>query len=221
MLRTILLAALAFLISTPRASEREPGSSVVVLYNSKMPASKSLAEYYAQKREVPADHVIGLPLPEKEAITREQHSTELLEPFLKKIKELKLMTFAARKWTNTAGKVKESPLVTDSLVRYATLCYGVPVKIEQDNTIQEPNPENLPALTLRNESAIDNELALLPMHYAKLSLNGPIGSRFYKTTNVSWMHPTNGILMVSRLDGPTADIARGLVDKSLEAEKNG
>src|ERR1043165_5481677 len=153
MLRTILLAALAFLISTPRASEREPGSSVVVLYNSKMPASKSLAEYYAQKREIPSDHLIGLPLPEKEAITREEYRTELLEPFLKKIEELKLMTFAARKWTNTAGKVKESPLVTDSRVRYATLCYGVPVKIEQDNTLQEPNPENLPALALRDRKS--------------------------------------------------------------------
>ena len=221
MLRTILLAALAFLISTPRASEREPGSSVVVLYNSKMPASKSLAEYYAQKREIPSDHLIGLPLPEKEAITREEYRTELLEPFLKKIEELKLMTFAARKWTNTAGKVKESPLVTDSRVRYATLCYGVPVKIEQDNTIQEPNPENLPALTLRNESAIDNELALLPMHYAKLSLNGPIGNRWYGTTNLAYLHPTNGVLMVARLDGPTAEIARGLIDKSLQAEKDG
>jgi hypothetical protein len=35
------------------------------------------------------------------------------------------------------------------------------------------------------------------------------------------MHPTNGILLVTRLDGPSASIARGLVDKALEAETNG
>src|SRR4051812_18824334 len=221
MFRTLFLTTLALLISVARASEREPGSSVVVLYNSKMPASKSLAEYYALKRAVPADHLIGLALPEKEAITREEYRKELLEPFLKRIEELKLMTFAERKWTNTAGKIKESPLVTDSSVRYATLCFGVPVKIEQDNRIQEPNPENLPAATLRNESAVDSELALLPMHYAKLSLNGPIGNRWYAATNLASFHPTNGVLMVARLDGPTVEIARGLIDKALQAENDG
>ncbi len=36
-----------------------------------------------------------------------------------------------------------------------------------------------------------------------------------------WLNPTNGILLVARLDGPTADIARGLVDKALQAERDG
>ena len=35
------------------------------------------------------------------------------------------------------------------------------------------------------------------------------------------LNPTNGILLVARLDGPTADIARGLVDKALQAERDG
>jgi uncharacterized protein (TIGR03790 family) len=199
----------------------EDGSAVVVLYNSKMPASKSLAEYYAQKRSVPSEQVIGLPLPEKEAISREVYRKELVEPFLRKLDSLKMMTFAPRKWTNANGKVQESPLVNQSKIRYAALCFGVPVKIEQDSSIEEPNPENLPAQALRNEAAVDSELTLLPMHYAKLSLNGPIGNRFYASTNFAALHPTNGVLLVARLDGPTVEIARGLVDKALQAEKEG
>ena len=35
------------------------------------------------------------------------------------------------------------------------------------------------------------------------------------------MDPTNGVLIVARLDGPSAAIARGLVDKALAAETNG
>jgi tetratricopeptide (TPR) repeat protein len=35
------------------------------------------------------------------------------------------------------------------------------------------------------------------------------------------LNPTNGILLVARLDGPSAGIANGLVDKALEAETNG
>src|SRR5258706_2291576 len=217
MLRTIIFAGLIMLTTT----HAEDGRAVVVLYNSKMPASKSLAEYYAEKRGVPAEQVIGLPLPEKEIISRDDYRKELVEPFLHKLEQLKLMSFVVRKWTNASGKEHDSPLVDQSKIRYAALCFGVPVKIEQDNRIQEPNPENLPAMTIRNEAAVDSELALLPMHYAKFSLNGPIGNRFYAATNLSAMHPTNGVLMVARLDGPTVEIARGLIDKSLQAEKEG
>jgi tetratricopeptide (TPR) repeat protein len=35
------------------------------------------------------------------------------------------------------------------------------------------------------------------------------------------LHPTNGILLVTRLDGPSVEIARGLVDKALAAEHDG
>jgi len=35
------------------------------------------------------------------------------------------------------------------------------------------------------------------------------------------IHPTNGVLMVARLDGPSVELARGLVDKAIEAETNG
>jgi uncharacterized protein (TIGR03790 family) len=219
MLRILLITALTFLAALARAAES--GSSVVVLYNSKMEASKALAEHYAQKRQVPAEQIIGLPLPDKEIISREEYNKQLVEPFLQKLKELKLLTFAERKWTNTAGKERESLLVTDSKIRYAALCFGVPLKIEQDSSVQEPNPENLPPITLRNEAAVDSELALLPMHHAKLSLNGPIANRWYATTNIGSIHPTNGVLMVTRLDGPTVEIARGLVDKALQAEKEG
>jgi tetratricopeptide (TPR) repeat protein len=35
------------------------------------------------------------------------------------------------------------------------------------------------------------------------------------------MTPTNGVLMVARVDGPTPEIAKGLVDKAMEAEREG
>ena len=58
MLRSLILAWLALAWIT-RAND---GNEVVVVFNSKMPASKALAEYYAEKREVPANQLIGLPL---------------------------------------------------------------------------------------------------------------------------------------------------------------
>src|SRR5436190_6577863 len=63
----------------------EPGSSVVVIYNSKMKESKQVADYYAQKRDVPAAHVIGFALPESEIISRADYLEKLEKPLLKQL----------------------------------------------------------------------------------------------------------------------------------------
>jgi tetratricopeptide (TPR) repeat protein len=52
-------------------------------------------------------------------------------------------------------------------------------------------------------------------------LSGPLPNRAYGATNTAQLNPTNGILLVARLDGPSPEIARGLVDKALEAERDG
>src|SRR5205814_3803105 len=55
----------------------------------------------------------------------------------------------------------------------------------------------------------------------KLIWTGPITNPFFLATNANFMQPTKGILLVARLDGPSASIAQGLVDKAIEAETNG
>jgi uncharacterized protein (TIGR03790 family) len=72
----------------------------------------------------------------------------------------------------------------------------------------------------RNGAAVDSELACLPMP-EPVRLAGPLPNPLYSATNGSMMHPTNGILLVTRLDGPSPSIARALVDKALDAETNG
>src|SRR5687768_5106520 len=91
------------IMSTLRAAE--DGSLVIVVYNSKMAESKAVAEHYAQKRAVPAAQVIGLPLSDNEAISREEFHEKLEQPLLKKIESLKLLTFKDGELTNAAGKV--------------------------------------------------------------------------------------------------------------------
>ncbi len=55
----------------------------------------------------------------------------------------------------------------------------------------------------------------------KVSLVGPLPNSLYGCTNRQLLSPTNGLLLVSRLDGPTAEIASNLVDKALAAERDG
>jgi uncharacterized protein (TIGR03790 family) len=68
---------------------------------------------------------------------------------------------------------------------------------------------------------VDSELAWLPMYKMPSHLTGPLPNWVYGTTNLAVLDPTNGILLVARLDGPTPEIASGLVDKALAAEHDG
>ena len=111
--------------------------------------------------------------------------------------------------------------VTNSRIRYAVLCYGVPLRISEDPDLREAGADQIPPELRRNGAAVDSELACLPFLAGNMPLTGPITSPFCGCTNPALLNPTNGLLLVARLDGPTAAIARALVDKALEAERDG
>lgn len=217
LLRLILICLLALSWS----NRGDDGRSVVVVYNSSVPESKGVAEYYAQKRAVPSGQVFGFPMPEKQAISRDEYKKQIAEPLLRKLEEEKLLVFKPTIQTNPAGKAVEVRIVSQAKIRYAALCFGVPLKIEHDGNIKEAGLENARTENKRNEAAVDNELATLPLTYFNPAISGPRGNNLYAFTNSAYLNPTNGILMVARLDGPTAEIAKGLVDKALEAERDG
>jgi uncharacterized protein (TIGR03790 family) len=187
---------------------------VVVIYNRKVPESKQVADYYAQRRQVPSDQVIGLDLPAGESITRGEYNEQLREPLLKALTDRKLLVLAE-------GAAATNHLPVAAKIRYAALCYGVPLKIKHDPRLNEPAALKLPEGLRRNDAAVDSELACLPGSLTNYLLAGALGNPFYGATNAAVMHPTNGLLLVARLDGPTPEIARGLVDKAMEAETNG
>ncbi|HLH52558.1 MAG TPA: TIGR03790 family protein [Verrucomicrobiae bacterium] len=199
-----------------------PGDEVVVVYNSRVPQSKEIAEYYALKRQVPTNQVFGFDLPTGEDMSRGEYSTMLQFPLAKAIKSNKLWEFSTE--FRPATDHQESKLIwkiEQSKIRYAALCYGVPVRITQDPTYVGENSEKLTPDMRRNEAAVDSELALLPLINDTVPLNGPVRNPMYMTTNEAVLHPTHGVLLVTRLDGPTPEIAKGLIDKALQGERDG
>jgi uncharacterized protein (TIGR03790 family) len=72
-----------------------------------------------------------------------------------------------------------------------------------------------------NCAAVDSELATLPLPPEVTRRFGLLRNISYTSTNTAMFSPTNALLMVTRLDGPTPAIARSLVDKALFAETNG
>ena len=199
-----------------------PGDEVIIVYNTRVPESKGVADYYAERRLVPASQIFGFALSTNEDMSRAEFRDDLQKPLAQTLKKQKLWQIGPTivpATTNHPGRVEWKPV--ESKIRYAVLCYGVPLRIDKDPNFKEEGMEKLRPELRRDEAAVDSELALLPLIEEKLPLAGPLRNPVYTTTNAAMLHPTNGVLLVTRLDGPTPAIARGLVDKALQAEADG
>lgn len=222
--KTLLIVLLAGLnlAARPAAWAMSGGDEVIVVYNARLPESKSVAEFYAGRRQVPASQLLGLELPTGVEMSRADFRETLQKPLLKRLESTKLWRIGPGEVRGTNGQpVQIKRKVLESKIRYAVLCYGVPLKISPDANLKEEAEESMRPEFRRNGAAVDSELACLPIFYQDLPLAGPLSNPQYTSTNANSMHPTNGLLMVARLDGPSADIARGLVDKAIEAETDG
>ena len=205
-----------------RCSSAPGGDEVVVIYNNRVPGSKLVADHYAQMRQVPEAQVYGFDLPITEEITRAEFDDALQFPLASRLVVDKLWRFGSVTNAATNGQPKRvENRVIESKIRYAVLCYGVPLKIAADPNLRESVRENTRPELLRNEAAVDSELAWLPLVKMNVPLSGPLPNWVYGATNTALLHPTNGVLLVARLDGPNVDIAQNLVDKALEAERDG
>lgn len=211
---------LVFLLLLPRptpVAAANSGDEVVVVYNTRSEESESVAKYYARKRGVPSDQVFGFSLTTEPSMSRTEFRAALQRPLAKKLADRKLWKM---------DRVSEGADVglwrpVQSRIRYLVLCYEVPFRILPDPNLKEEGVETWRTELRRNEAAVDSELALLPLIEQNPIVAGPMNNPLFQTTNSWRLHPTNGLLMVTRLDGPSAEIARGLVDKALAAEQDG
>ncbi|HEY5233318.1 MAG TPA: TIGR03790 family protein, partial [Verrucomicrobiae bacterium] len=201
---------------------RAGGDEVVLIYNSRVPESKAVAEHYAQVRDVPKTQIFGFALTTNEVMSRDEFRSSLQLPLAKKLEADRLWKLAPLTIPATNGRPERvASHVVASKIRYAVLCYGVPLKIASDRNIHEAAADKMQPEFQRNDASVDSELAWLPLADRDFLLTGPFPNWLYGTTNTDLLNPTNGILLVARLDGPTAEIASGLVDKAVQAETSG
>jgi uncharacterized protein (TIGR03790 family) len=205
-----------------RAASLSEGASVVVVYNQNVPDSLAVAEHYAAKRGVPKEQLVGLDLPKDETVSRQVFTDQLENPLRKRFRDERWFEFdfevvpASRE---RVGQVIQS--IKKATVRYLAICYGVPLRIQSDSEFKEEGSEKIRIELRRNEAAVDSELAVLPLDPKQRRIYGPLSNPVYGATNAVSIRPEMGILMVSRLDGPTVEIAKGLVDRAMQAEEDG
>lgn len=217
----LLLTGVVWLVTTNLVLAAPTGDEVVVIYNKKVPASEDVARHYAEVRKVPTEQVIGLNLSAEEEISRSEFESSLAKPLARELESRKLWRMGKVSWPTGGNEVREVRVPVESKIRYVVLCYGVPLKISNDPNLHEPGEESVQPELRVNAAAVDSELAALPLPPELVHKFGLLRNTSYTSTNAAWFSPTNGILMVARLDGPTPEIARSLVDKAMEAETNG
>lgn len=195
----LLLLALPSLSHAQFNAEWEPAAETVVLYNPKFPGSEALARHYATKRKIPADRVLGLDCPVTDSMSRMEFNQQLREP-LRKI-------FAAKKWWTL-----DKDSVAHAGVRVLVVMRGVPFQVRRDRDAPQPQKED--------EASVDSDLTLLAMNAPPTE--GALKNPYYGSdVRLPRFTKAPGLLLVGRLDGPSDEIVRRMIDDAIFAEENG
>ncbi len=213
--RLPLFLLFIFIIGAVRADDA--AARVIVLANSDEPESVRLAEYYAAKRGVPKDNIIALRMPIIEAISWRSFVDTVFNPLEEELVKRGWVDAIGMNLTDPAGRRKYA--ISGHKISYLVVCRGVPLKVLNDPLMP---PEDAPLAAnpsfRTNAASIDGELALLAVSNPPLLAFVP--NPLFANDRPSSIE-LGQIVKVSRLDGPTFDDARHLIDGALEAEKTG
>ncbi len=184
--------------------------ATVIIYNRAAPDSAGLARFYAQARHIPNDHIVGLDCSTEEEISRKEYDETIAEP-LRKI-------FVEHQWWTLRTDADNDPVVSASRINFVALIRGMPMKIRATVAYPGDRIENN-QIGSQNQAAVDSELALLGLYSKQISgaANNPYFQSFRPIAELG----SANLLLVCRLDAPTADIVRRMITDAVEIEKSG
>lgn len=181
--------------------------ATIVVFNSADPLSEELARYYAEKRGIADDQIVGLPCATTEEISREQFDQQLAEPLRQVMTE--------RGWWDSVG----GGPVTRCRIRYVALIRGIPLKIAPATAYPGDEISDSSLIGNRNEASVDSELATLGFQTKHIS--GALNNPYFRGYAAMADAGLPGLLLVTRLDGLTGSDIKRLIDDSLKAERQG
>ena len=123
----IILSVFVFLLGIDAAAAENLPAQTIVVFNTAVPDSEALAKFYAGKRGIADDHVIGLDCPSEEEISREQYDASIAEP-LRKI-------FEERQWWHIHQAPDGEKRVQTLGIHFVALIRGMPLKIRPIATL--------------------------------------------------------------------------------------
>ncbi len=212
-MRRLLFFVIALSLGRAAGAASAPADlapATVVIYNRAAPDSAGLARFYAQARHIPDDHVVGLECSNEEEISRKEYDETIAEP-LRKI-------FLKRQWWTLRTDADNHPVVSANRINFVALIRGMPLKIRATVAYTGDRIENN-QIGGQNQAAVDSELAVLGLSSRQIS--GAANNPYFQSFRPIGELGASPILLVCRLDAPTAEIVRRMITDAVEIEKYG
>jgi len=213
---------------------------ILVIANRQISASERIAEYYCEKRKIPKKNIIYLALGynPRESISRDDYERSLALPIRRELQrrfpgEIRCLvtTFGIPikvgprgRLPGMGGKLSElKGLLRQQRQRLEQLEQNIALDRKQVSIQKKQINQKITRMQLEigrisgkeTNASVDSELSMVLLRPYDLyrwqpnMLRGDVLGLGFRT------------LMVSRLDGPSYEIIKGLIDKALTAEKTG
>jgi uncharacterized protein (TIGR03790 family) len=238
-MRTLSAFALVALVALAAPVAALEPKDVWLVVNKNVPASREVADHYIAKRGVPKGNVVELDLPKVEDVSRMEYDAKLAAPLRAALEPHK---DAAKVLVTTYGvplRVGRVLPNADEQKELATLRPELAearkklAELEKKDKDKQADAKELAAARTEvnklqarervlthaeSEASVDSELMCLWWPDYAL-VRWQLNPRFRFAPDAAKRNPA--VLLVSRLDGPTPDLAKRLVDDAVATEKDG
>lgn len=206
----VVALAAAPLFAAAAPADDALAAATVVLFNKNLSESVELAKFYAAKRAIPRDHLVGLDCANEEEISREDYDATIAEP----LREI----FEQHHWWTRKSFGEAPPVTTSNQIKFVATIRGVPLKIRPTAIYQGDHP-GPPPLASQNAASVDSELAALSLFTRQIS--GPLTNPYYQDFRAVADFPQSTFMLVCRLDAASAETVRRMIVDAVETEKTG
>lgn len=225
-----------FILLAVAALQGQDPARVVVVANKFDPDSMRIARYYMEKRQIPEENLFAWRMIDAQTIDWPTFVDEIYNPLKERL--------VAAEWLQGVPGARVDPygrrrdIVLSHQIDHLVLCRGVPLMIKPEVASLPASDSQLALEVFRAStgqrtesfekinhhmrsaiSSVDAELALLPLNDIT-----PV-QVFFPNPLHRQMNPSavqlSRVIRVSRLDGPSLEDVKGMIDSALEGEALG
>lgn len=215
--RLLIVCLTIIFIGTGEGRSLNEVENVVVLANASDTDSIEIANYYALQRGIPLANIIALPMPTKETISVREYVDTLHNPLLNALIEKEWVRAVKAREPDFTGRERVS--VGIHRVSYLVTIRGVPLRIANDLELLDSRLHEVSDQFKVNRGSVDSELALL-VGPSNFSMTAFVPNPLFANATSRGV-ANERVISVSRLDGPSVDAVKRLIDRTLQAEAEG
>ncbi len=230
-----LLLSMLFFSLFPQACLALQPNEILLVVNRAVPASIELARYYQQQRQIPSENLLQVRISDKEDCSREEYQQKLVAPVRKYLAQRPgqircLLLFYGLPLRVAAPELDHAEWKALGELKYRKKAVDWQLKNDPPDEGSEQLRAEADQLKKRiaayrrseQIASVDSELTLL--QYEDYPLDRWVANPYFvgfrnKTAELPFRKER--VLMVARLDAPSPEIVRRIIDDTLATEKSG